>query len=75
MIVGHNTTEYNGKELRMEAKLEWYDHGARFYDPVIGRWHVVDPMAEIFAMGRSASYPQDRQILQPDKSGFRMTTC
>ena len=42
---------YNGKELQDNLlgniNLDWYDYGARFYDPSLGRWHRIDPMAEI----------------------------
>ena len=41
---------YYGKELQDETvagnTLDWYDFEARMYDPLIGRFHTTDPMAE-----------------------------
>jgi len=41
---------YNGKELQDQAiggtPFGWYDYGARFYDPELGRWHSLDPSAD-----------------------------
>lgn len=32
---------YGGKELQEET--QWFDHGARMYDAVIGKWNVPIP--------------------------------
>ncbi|MCI5054665.1 MAG: RHS repeat-associated core domain-containing protein [Flavobacteriales bacterium] len=41
-----NQYKYNGKELITDGGLNWYDYGARWYDPSIGKWQQVDPLAE-----------------------------
>ena len=41
---------FSGKELQDglvgSSMLEWYDFGARFYDPLLGRWFNMDPAAQ-----------------------------
>ena len=37
---------YNDKELDSKNGLNWYDNGARHYDATLGRWHVVDSLAD-----------------------------
>ena len=66
---GFQPYKYNGKELDREAGLNLYDYGARFYDPAIGRWHVVDPMAEHFYGITSYRYCKNSPINRVDVDG------
>ena len=43
----NNYYTYQGKELDESLGLNWLDFDARNYDPTIGRWMVIDPLAEI----------------------------
>ncbi len=60
---------FGGKELDKMHGLEWYDFGARMYDPGIGRFTSMDPKADLKPWQSPYLYGRNNPLRYVDPDG------
>jgi RHS repeat-associated protein len=72
-----NKYKFGGKELQSNefsdgSGMELYDFHARNYDPQIGRWHVLDALADKYYRSSPYVYVLNRPTVAIDPDGKRV---